>query len=39
VLAEADVLIIGAPHAQYRDLVTDKQVADVWNILDAGVRV
>lgn len=39
VLAEADVLIIGAPHAQYRDLVTDKPVADVWNILDAGVRV
>jgi UDP-N-acetyl-D-mannosaminuronic acid dehydrogenase len=39
VLDEADVLIIGAPHPQYREIVTDKPVADVWNILGAGVRV
>jgi UDP-N-acetyl-D-mannosaminuronic acid dehydrogenase len=39
VLDEADVLVIAAPHPEYRDLVTSKPVADVWNILGAGVRV
>jgi UDP-N-acetyl-D-mannosaminuronic acid dehydrogenase len=33
VLAEADVLIVATPHADYRGIVTDKPVADVWNIL------
>ena len=37
VLAEADVLIVATPHAEYRDIVTDKPVADVWNILGQGV--
>lgn len=36
VLAESDVLIIGAPHDQYRDLVTDTPVVDVWNLLGGG---
>jgi UDP-N-acetyl-D-mannosaminuronic acid dehydrogenase len=36
VLAEADVLIVATPHPEYRGLVTDKPVADVWNILDPG---
>jgi UDP-N-acetyl-D-mannosaminuronic acid dehydrogenase len=39
VLAEADLIIIGAPHPEYRDIVTDKPVADVWNVLGRGVRV
>jgi UDP-N-acetyl-D-mannosaminuronic acid dehydrogenase len=39
VLAESDLLVIGAPHPEYRDLVTDKPVADVWNILDKGVLI
>jgi UDP-N-acetyl-D-mannosaminuronic acid dehydrogenase len=39
VLAESDLLVIGAPHPEYRDLVTDKPVADVWNILDEGVLI
>jgi UDP-N-acetyl-D-mannosaminuronic acid dehydrogenase len=39
VLAESDLLVIGAPHPEYRDLVTDKPVADVWNILDGGVLI
>jgi UDP-N-acetyl-D-mannosaminuronic acid dehydrogenase len=39
VLADADLLIIATPHREYRDLVTDKPVADVWNLLGNGVRV
>ncbi len=39
VVAAADLLVIGAPHAEYRDLVTDKPVADIWNVLGKGVRV
>jgi len=33
VLEEADVLIVATPHPDYRGIVTDKPVADVWNIL------
>jgi len=39
VLTESDLLVIGAPHPEYRDLVTDKPVADVWNILGDGVLI
>ncbi len=39
VVARSDLLVIATPHPQYRDLVTDKPVADVWNILGNGVRV
>jgi UDP-N-acetyl-D-mannosaminuronic acid dehydrogenase len=39
VLAMADLLVIGAPHPEYRDLGTDKPVADIWNVLGRGVRV
>ncbi|MGH3393838.1 MAG: UDP binding domain-containing protein, partial [Streptosporangiaceae bacterium] len=38
VLESADMLVIAAPHPEYRGLVTDKPVADIWNILGAGVR-
>ena len=34
VLEEADVLIVATPHPEYRDIVTDKPVADVWNVID-----
>ena len=37
VLARSDILIIGAPHPQYRTLVTDLPIVDVWNCRDAGV--
>lgn len=37
--ARADVLVIGAPHAIYRDFATDKQVVDIWNLRGSGVRV
>ena len=39
VLDESDVLVIATPHPEYRDLVTDKPVADMWNVLGGGVRV
>jgi UDP-N-acetyl-D-mannosaminuronic acid dehydrogenase len=39
VLADADLLVIGAPHTDYLDLQTDKPVADVWNLLGGGVQV
>jgi UDP-N-acetyl-D-mannosaminuronic acid dehydrogenase len=39
VLESSDLLIIGTPHAEYRALVTDKPVVDIWNVLEGGVRV
>jgi len=39
VIARSDLLIIAAPHPQYRDLVVDKPIADVWNVLGKGVRI
>lgn len=39
VMAEADVLVIGAPHEAYRNLVTDKPVVDIWGITGRGVKV
>ena len=38
-LAESDLLVIGAPHPEYRDLDADKPVVDIWNLLGSGVRV
>ena len=37
VLEEADVLVIGAPHSQYREIRTHKQIIDVWNLMGDGV--
>jgi UDP-N-acetyl-D-mannosaminuronic acid dehydrogenase len=39
VLDRADLLVIAAPHPQYRRLATTKPVADIWNVLGQGVRV
>jgi UDP-N-acetyl-D-mannosaminuronic acid dehydrogenase len=39
VVAESDLLVIGAPHRQYAALETDVPVVDVWNLLGNGVRV
>ena len=39
VIARSDLLVIATPHREYRDLVTDKPVADIWNVLGTGVRV
>jgi len=39
VLARSDLLVVGAPHPEYRGLRTDKPVADIWNVLGEGVRI
>jgi UDP-N-acetyl-D-mannosaminuronic acid dehydrogenase len=40
VLEESDVLILGAPHAQYRGLhVGGKDVVDIWGVLGEGIRL
>jgi UDP-N-acetyl-D-mannosaminuronic acid dehydrogenase len=39
VLDKSDLLVIGAPHEEYRNLNTDKPVADVWNIQGLGVLI
>jgi UDP-N-acetyl-D-mannosaminuronic acid dehydrogenase len=39
VLDRADLLVVGAPHPEYRGLVTDKPAADIWDVLGKGVRV
>ena len=39
VLERADLLIVAAPHPEYRDLVTDKPVADIWGVTGRGTRI
>ena len=39
VLGESDLLIIGAPHPEYRDFPTDLPVVDIWNLREAGVTI
>ncbi len=39
VLAESDLLIIGAPHEVYRGFETDVPVLDIWNLRGDGVKV
>jgi UDP-N-acetyl-D-mannosaminuronic acid dehydrogenase len=39
VMARADLLVIGAPHPDYRDLETTTPVADIWGITGRGVLV
>jgi UDP-N-acetyl-D-mannosaminuronic acid dehydrogenase len=39
VLERSDLLVIATPHPEYRDLATDKQVADLWGITGRGMRV
>lgn len=39
VLSRADLIVVAAPHPEYRDLVTDKPVADIWGITGRGVLV
>ncbi|MDP1793683.1 MAG: nucleotide sugar dehydrogenase [Acidimicrobiales bacterium] len=39
VLAEADILVLGAPHPEYRELATSKPIIDVWNLTGNGTRI
>jgi UDP-N-acetyl-D-mannosaminuronic acid dehydrogenase len=39
VLRDADLVLIGTPHAQYRDLEINVPVVDIWNLREGGVQV
>ena len=39
VLDRADVLVIGAPHPEYRELPTTTPVVDIWNLRGQGTVV
>ncbi|WP_203600897.1 nucleotide sugar dehydrogenase [Streptomyces sp. SID9727] len=39
VLARADLLVIGAPHPEYRELPTQAPVVDIWGISGRGMLV
>ena len=41
VLERADVLVLGAPHSDYRSLVVpkDKPIVDVWNFFGKGAQL
>ncbi len=44
VVADSDIIVIGAPHAEYAALALrapafDGTLVDVWNLLGGGVRV
>ena len=40
VLSESELLVLGAPHAPYRNLaIGGKDVIDVWGVLDGGIRL
>jgi UDP-N-acetyl-D-mannosaminuronic acid dehydrogenase len=38
VLAESDLLVIGAPHKAYASIDTDLPIVDMWNLMGEGVR-
>jgi UDP-N-acetyl-D-mannosaminuronic acid dehydrogenase len=39
VIERSDLLVVGAPHPDYRGLVTGKPTADIWDVLGDGVRI
>jgi UDP-N-acetyl-D-mannosaminuronic acid dehydrogenase len=39
VVGESDLLVIGTPHAVYRDLEVACPVVDIWNLRERGVQV
>ncbi len=39
VIDRSDLLVIAAPHPEYRDLDTRTPIADIWNIRGKGVRI
>jgi UDP-N-acetyl-D-mannosaminuronic acid dehydrogenase len=38
-IAESDIIIIGAPHLKYRKLETPKPLIDIWNLLGKGNQI
>ena len=40
VLAESDIIVIGAPHRAYRELdLSGREVVDIWNATGSGIRL
>jgi UDP-N-acetyl-D-mannosaminuronic acid dehydrogenase len=39
VLSRSDLVVVGAPHPEYRGLAVDKPAADIWDVLGDGVRI
>jgi UDP-N-acetyl-D-mannosaminuronic acid dehydrogenase len=39
VTESCDLLIIGAPHKEYADLITTKPIIDIWGIRGVGVQI
>jgi UDP-N-acetyl-D-mannosaminuronic acid dehydrogenase len=40
VIAESDIIVIGAPHRAYRSLeLADRDVVDIWDCLGNGIRM
>jgi UDP-N-acetyl-D-mannosaminuronic acid dehydrogenase len=39
VIERADILVVAAPHPQYRELDPAQETIDVWNVLGRGVTV
>jgi UDP-N-acetyl-D-mannosaminuronic acid dehydrogenase len=40
VIADSDVIVIGAPHRAYRSLeLADRDVVDIWDCLGNGIRM
>ncbi len=40
VMAEADILVLGAPHREYRSLdVGGRDVVGVWGVTGQGIRL
>ncbi len=40
VIAESEILVLGAPHREYRGLqLGGRDVVDVWNVLGGGIRL
>ena len=39
VVRDSDLLVVGTPHAMYRDLEVSVPVVDIWNLREGGVQV
>lgn len=39
VIERSDLLVLATPHQYYKDIVTDKPIADVWNFFGNGVVI
>jgi UDP-N-acetyl-D-mannosaminuronic acid dehydrogenase len=38
-LSQCDILIIGAPHKVYKEVITSKPIIDIWNLLGNGNQI